>query len=86
MPSVQSRAIAEFEAMKTEEFKKIKRERRVLEQQSKALLKLPNKKERSEIESLEALLETERKETRSREARHRLTVERLKDQMQQLQV
>ena len=72
--------------MKTEELKKIKRERRVLEQQSKALLKLPNKKERSEIESLEALLETERKEARSREARHRLTVERLKDQMHQLQV
>lgn len=57
-----------------------------MEQQSKALLKLPNKKERTEIESLEALLDAERKEARSREARHKLTVERLKDQIQELQV
>ena len=66
--------------------KKIKKERRVLDQQSKALLKLPNKKERSEIESLEAALEAERKESRSKEARHKLTVERLKDQIHDLQV
>lgn len=78
--------MSQFEAMKAEELKKLKRERRVLEQQSKALLKLPNKKERSEIESLEAIIDQERKESKSREARHKLTVERLRDQISQLQV
>jgi len=72
--------------MKAEELKKLKRERRVLEQQSKALMKLPNKKERTEIEGLEAILEQERKEAKSKEARHKLTVERLRDQINQLQV
>ena len=33
---------------------RLKRDRRVLEKQSRALLKLPNKKERSEVERLQA--------------------------------
>eukprot|EP00210_Caulerpa_lentillifera_P006670 g6373.t1 len=82
----QTNAMVQFEAMKAEELKKLKRERRVLEQQSKALMKLPSKKERSEIEGLEAILDQERKETKSKEARHKLTVERLRDQINQLQI
>jgi|LauGreSBDMM110SN_4_FD.fasta_scaffold09668_2 hypothetical protein len=54
--------------------------------QGRALLKLPNKKERSAVEAAEAALESERKEARAREARHKLTVERLRRQIVELQV
>ena len=53
--------------------------------QGRALLKLPNKKERSAVEAAEAALEVERKEARAREARHKLTVERLRRQIVELQ-
>eukprot|EP00873_Tetraselmis_striata_P008515 jgi/Tetstr1/428779/TSEL_018767.t1 len=62
-----------------------KREKSVLEKQRKALLNMPNKKERAEIEALEAALEKEKKDARAREARQKLTVERLRRQMVELQ-
>jgi hypothetical protein len=62
------------------------REKRVLEQQGRALLKLPNKKERAEIEGLEASLVQEKEAGRAREARHKLTVERLRRQVVELMV
>ena len=46
---------------------------------------MPTTKERPEIEALEALLDTEKKDGRAREARHKLTVERLRRQMVELQ-
>ncbi len=58
----------------------------MLDKQSKALLKLPNKKERDAIEALEAVLLAERKEARAAQARHKLTVERLRCQVKELQV
>ena len=54
--------------------------------QSRAILKLPSKKERSVTEAAEAALEAERKEGRAKEARHKLTVERLRRQIVELQV
>lgn len=65
---------------------KLKRERRALEQRSKDLVKLPNRKERSEIEAVEAILQEERKGIKAKEARHKLTVERLRQQIIELQV
>jgi hypothetical protein len=47
---------------------------------------LPTKKERSAVEAVEAVLEAERKEGRAREARHKLTVERLRRQLLEQQV
>ncbi|GMH43076.1 hypothetical protein BSKO_10998 [Bryopsis sp. KO-2023] len=76
---------ANFEAMKDEEWRRLKKERRILEQRSKDLLNLPNRKERSEIEAIEAILQQERKDTRAKEARHKLTVERLRQQILELQ-
>ena len=49
-------------------------------------MKLPSKKERSAVEAAEAALEAERREGRAREARHKLTVERLRRQIVELQV
>jgi hypothetical protein len=51
-----------------------------------ALTQLPTKKERSAVEAVEAVLEAERKEGRAREARHKLTVERLRRQLLEQQV
>ncbi|GLC76318.1 hypothetical protein PLESTF_001766000 [Pleodorina starrii] len=74
-----------WEAQRDAEEAKLRRDRRVLEKQSKALLKLPNKKERTAMEAAEAALEAERREGRAREARHKLTVERLRRQLVELQ-
>jgi hypothetical protein len=46
---------------------------------------MPTKKDRAEIEALEETLEKEKKDARAREARHKLTVERLRRQMVELQ-
>lgn len=71
----------EMDAAREEADRKLKRDRRVLEKQAKALLQLPTKKERSEVEALQAAFEDERKEWRGREARYKLTVERLRKQI-----
>jgi hypothetical protein len=71
---MQADEIARLEEWRSSEGQRIQRERRVLEKQSRALLKLPNKKERSLVEAAEAALEAERREARGREARHKLTV------------
>ena len=42
-----------MEALKAEELRKLQRDRRVLEKQSRALLKLPTKREKEEIQALE---------------------------------
>ncbi|KAG2501925.1 hypothetical protein HYH03_000423 [Edaphochlamys debaryana] len=76
---------ARWEAQREAEEARLRRDRRVLEKQSKALLKLPNKKERTAMEAAEAALEAERRERRAAEARHKLTVERLRRQLLELQ-
>lgn len=57
-----------------------------MEQQAKAIMKMPNKKEREEIEALEALLQQERRETKAKEEKNKLTVERIRLQIKELQV
>ncbi len=49
----QAEELAQIEAMKMEELRKLQRDRRVLEKQSRALLKLPTKREKEEIQALE---------------------------------
>ena len=63
----------------------LKRERAALERQSRTLAKLPSRKERGEIEALEAVVEQARKDGKARDARHKLTVERLRRQIVTLQ-
>ena len=64
-----------------EEKRKLQRDRRVLDKQTKALLKLPNKRERAEIEEKESEIKTLKDEMQSRDARHRLTCDRLRKQI-----
>jgi hypothetical protein len=68
---LQAAAQSSLEAWRSDEARRLARERRVLEQQSKALLKLPSKKEKSNLEALEGQLEKERADARAAAARHR---------------
>ena len=68
----------QFEAYKVEEGRKLLRERRVVERQAKALLKVPDRKEREEVDGLKAELAAARKEMQVRDARWKMTAERLK--------
>ena len=69
---------ARFEEHKAEESKRLGRERRVLERQAKALLKVPDRKEREEVDGLKAELASLKKEMQVRDARWKMSVERLK--------
>lgn len=75
------RARKEIDVMREEEERKLKRDRRVLEKQTKAIMQLPTKKERSEIETLQGAFEEERKDWRAKEVRFKLTVDRLRKQI-----
>ena len=57
-----------FEAYKAEEGRKLVKERRVLERQAKALLKVPDRKEREELESAKAEVAALKKELQVRAA------------------
>lgn len=83
---VKEREQQNFQAQKEDELQKLKKERKSLEQRSRDLVKLPNRKERSEIEAVEAILQEERKAIKAKEARHKLTIERLRQQIIELQV
>ncbi|GAX84476.1 hypothetical protein CEUSTIGMA_g11896.t1 [Chlamydomonas eustigma] len=76
---------AALDEWRTTESQRLARDRRILEKQSRSLLSLPNKKERSAVAAAEAALEVERKDSRAKEARHKLTVERLRRQIVELQ-
>ncbi|WIA38456.1 hypothetical protein OEZ86_001780 [Tetradesmus obliquus] len=80
-----SSAQASLEAWRSEEARRLARERRVLEQQSRALLSLPNKKEKQERDGLQAQIEKERADAKAAAARQKLTVERLRCTIKELQ-
>ena len=82
---MQATVTAAQEAEAAREAERLRRERAALERQSRSLTKLPSRKERSEIEALEAVVEQARKDGKARDARHKLTVERLRRQIVSLQ-
>ena len=71
---------------RSRETERMRRERAALDKQSRALAKAPPRRERAEIEALEAVVEQARKDTKAKDARHKLTVERLRRQIVTLQV
>jgi hypothetical protein len=83
---VQANAKAALDLEKAREAERVKRERSNLERQSRALAKLPTRKDRAEIEALEAVVEQARKDSKAKDARHKLTIERLRRQIVTLQV
>lgn len=78
------KATMDTEASRTQE--KLRKERAALERQKSALTKLPTRKERAEVEAAEAVVEGLRKEGKAKDARHKLTVERMRRQIVTLQV
>ena len=65
---------------------KLRKERAALERQKSALTKLPTRKERAEVDAAEAVVEGLRKDGKAKDARHKLTVERMRRQIVTLQV
>lgn len=52
-PYRQLEEAAQFEAQRAEELRKLQRDRRVLEKQSRAILKLPTKQSKEEVAAVE---------------------------------
>lgn len=52
----QAELLSQFETTKTEELRKLQRDRRVLEKQSRALLKLPTKRDKEDLQALEVCM------------------------------
>lgn len=68
------------------ELNKLRRERSHLEQQRRAHDKVPSRKDRAEVEALEAVVEQAKKDAKTKDARHKVTVERMRRQVVSLQV
>lgn len=83
---LQDSVLAAMDAERERELDRIRREKANVAKQTRALANLPTRKERAEIEAMEAVLEQSRKETKAVAARHKLTVERLRRQIVTLQV
>eukprot|EP00940_MAST-03C_sp_MAST-3C-sp2_P001343 g1343.t1 len=76
----------EVERWIQEQQKKIKRRRAVVERQAKALYnKMPDRQERSEIESLKETLEKEKLARRKSEKKSRLNIQRLESKVKDLE-
>lgn len=73
--------VLQFEQWRSAERKRLARERRVLERQAKALLRVPDRREREEVEKLRSELAAARQELQVREVRWRTSMERLRQQL-----
>jgi hypothetical protein len=82
----QANVKAGMDAEQRREHEKLRKERSALERQRGALTKLPTRKERAEVEAAEAVVEQLRKDGKAKDARHKLTVERMRRQIVTLQV
>ena len=71
----------EFDAHRALETQKLARERRVLERQAKALLMMPERKEREELQALKTELASVRNDASVKESRWKMSVERLRRQL-----
>lgn len=83
---LQANVKAGMQAEQSRQQEKLRKERQALERQRGALTKLPTRKERAEVEAAEAVVEQLRKDGKAKDARHKLTVERMRRQIVTLQV
>ncbi|CAH8856668.1 unnamed protein product [Trichobilharzia szidati] len=75
----------EFEEYKEAEMKKLKKEKRVLEEYQRALKTMPNKKDREEIERLKQELDESRVDMGKREIRWHAALSRLRTRNEELE-
>ncbi|KAH8870210.1 Centromere protein J [Schistosoma japonicum] len=75
----------EFEEYKENEIRKLKKEKRVLEEYQRALRTMPNKKDREEIERLKQELEESRVDMGKREVRWHAALSRLRTRNEELE-
>lgn len=76
----------ELETMKENEMKKIKKEKKLMERQAKTMATQPNRKEREEIEKLKKEVAKFQEDLKTKEHRHKLYVDRLKRQIDDLSI
>ena len=83
---MKKKAFEEIERLKQEELEKIKKEKKALEQRSKnlQLVGSSNKKEREEIEALRKELLRVSEEAKAKEAKQKMSNDRLKKQVDEL--
>lgn len=75
---------AKLEEFKEEELKKMKKEKKIAERNQKAVMNMPNRKEREEIDSLKDKLAKSSEEFAAKEKKAKLTIERQKKQIEEL--
>lgn len=75
---------AKLEELKEEELKKMKKEKKVAERNQKAVMNMPNRKEREEIDALKDKLTKITEENSAKEKKSKLTIERQKKQIEEL--
>jgi len=68
-----------------EEMKKVKREKKIAERNHKAIASMPNRKEREEIDALNALIAELQEELKSKDKKHKFTVDRQKKLIAELE-
>jgi centromere protein J len=73
-----------LEEFKEEELKKMKKEKKIAERNQKAVMNMPNRKEREEIDALKDKLNKTSDEFSSKEKKFKLTIERQKKQIEEL--
>lgn len=83
---MQANVKAGMEAERCRQQEQLKKERSALEKHRGDLTRLPTRKERAEVDAAEAVVEQLRKDVKSKDARHKLTVERMRRQVVTLQV
>ena len=75
----------EFEAYREAESKKMTKERRVHDRQTKAMQSMPNRKERDELDKLKKEMDSLTEEMKKREQRNKLATERVRRQLEEAQ-
>lgn len=75
---------AKIEEYKEQELKKVQNQKKIAERNQKAVMNMPNRKEREEIEALKEKLTKSAEEHNSKEKKLKITIERQKKQIEEL--
>lgn len=83
---IQENAHAQMRAAHSRQQESLQKQKAQLDEQRGALAQLPTRKERAEVEAAAALVEQLRKDSKAKDSRHKLSVERMRRQVLVLQV
>jgi hypothetical protein len=75
--------VAEFEEWKAEEVRRMQREKKIAERNSKAMANMPNRKDREEITALKEQIKKLTDDGKMKDQRNKLTIDRLRKQLEE---